>query len=107
MRPSVVSNASYQSPPTSTSTSAGRYAAATWTPGDRGQPVGDDRGLQQLDDAVLGLEALLARLPQPGPLERGRAAPPEVDGELDVGRAEPFAALVADRQHREPATRRR
>ena len=59
---------------------------------ERGQAVGDDRRLQELDDAVLGLEALLARLPQPRPLEGRAAAPSEVDGELDVGRTEPLAA---------------
>ena len=32
--------------------------------------------LQQLDDAVLGFEALLARLPEPGPFERRRAPTP-------------------------------
>ena len=51
--------------------------------GERRQLIGNDRRLQELDDAVFGLEPLLALLPQPGALERGRAAPPEVDRELE------------------------
>ena len=67
---------------------------------DPRQLVGDDRRLQQLDDAMFGLEALVALLPQPGPFERGRAAAAEVDGELDVGRVR--AARGARRRSRAP-----
>ena len=67
---------------------------------DHGQAVGNDRRLQQLDDAVLGFETLLARLPQPRAFERRRAAPSEVDRELDVGRRE--RARVGRRRSRAP-----
>src|SRR4029077_618875 len=73
--------------------------------GDEGQPVGNDGRLQQLHDAVLGLEPLSARLPQPGALERGRAAPSEVDRELHVIRSKALLALVTDGEHRQTTTR--
>ena len=68
---------------------------------DLRQSVGDDRRLQQLDDPVLGFEALLARLPQAGAFEGRCTAPAEVDRELDVAGPESFRARVADRQNRE------
>ncbi len=75
--------------------------------GDKRQLVGDDRPLQELDEALLVLELLLARLPELRAFERGRATSAEVDRELDIARRERAGAVVTDRQHGEPPSRDR